>query len=115
MVIVLMLIMVCVAFGYVMLTRKPRKKPDVENQTTKRCPYPGCYWWITFKDLNDEVRRLYREHLETHKKAPQINFEDIVDYPNLKNKLSLDENQITEFEKHVSLDWMAVLSTSIIL
>ena len=77
MVIVLMLIMVCVAFGYVMLTRKPRKKPDVENQTTKRCPYPGCYWWITFKDLNDEVRRLYREHLETHKKAPQINFEDI--------------------------------------
>ena len=82
MVIVLMLIMVCVAFGYVMLTRKPRKKPDVENQTTKRCPYPGCYWWITFKDLNDEVRRLYRNHYsETHKGVPQMNFETVENYP----------------------------------
>ena len=82
MVIVLMLIMVCVAFGYVMLTRKPRKKPDVENQTTKRCPYPSCYWWITFKDLNDEVRRLYRNHYsETHKGVPQMNLETVENYP----------------------------------
>ena len=94
MVIELMLIKGCVAFGYVMLTRKPRKKPDVEKQTTKRCLYPDCYWWIIFKDLNDEVRRLYREHLEMHKEVPQINFEDIGDYPLLKNQLSLDEKRV---------------------
>jgi hypothetical protein len=78
----LMLIMVGAAFAYVALTGKPRKKPDVKNQTTKRCPYLDCDWWITFKDLNDEVRRMYRKHYsEVHKEVPQMNFETVENYP----------------------------------
>jgi hypothetical protein len=94
MVIVPISIMVCVGFVCVVLARNPRKKPRIENQTTKRCPYRDCDWWITFKDLNDEVRQLYRRHLETHKEAPQINFEDIGGYPLLKNQLSLGEKRV---------------------
>jgi len=70
-----MTIMVVAAFSYVMLTRKPRKKPCIKNQTTKRCP--SCNWWIVFKDLNNEVRQLYREHLEMHKAALRTRFEDM--------------------------------------
>ena len=78
----LMFSMVGAAIAYVALTRKPRKKPDVKNQTTKRCPYLDCDWWITFKDLNDEVRRQYRNHYsETHKGVPQMNFETVENYP----------------------------------
>jgi hypothetical protein len=61
----------------IVVAKKPRKKSGTEKQTTKRCPYRDCDWWITFKDLNDEVRRLYRKHLATHKEASQTNFEDV--------------------------------------
>lgn len=71
--------------------RMPRKQSHVKNQTTKWCPYPECDWWIIFKDLNDEVRRLYREHLETHKELPQMNFEDIKDYPIYEKQLSKEQ------------------------
>jgi hypothetical protein len=77
-ILVLVLVMVCAAFAYVGLKGKPRKKPDIENQTTKRCPYRDCNWWIIFKDLNNEVRRLYKDHyLEVHKAASQARFEGI--------------------------------------
>ena len=89
---VLMLIMVGAAFVYVKLTRKPRKKPDIENQTTKRCPYSGCNWWIIFKDLNNEVRQLYKNHcLEMHKPAPRMRFEGIGEKWRLENHLQLVE------------------------
>jgi hypothetical protein len=91
MIIVPLSIMVCVGFVFVMLVKKPRKKPRIENQTTKGCPYPDCNWWITFKDLNDEVRQLYRKHLETHNETPRINFEDLGEYTLLKNQLSMEK------------------------
>jgi hypothetical protein len=93
--IVMILIMVGAAFAYVMLTRKTRKKnPDIENQTTKRCPYRDCNWWIIFKDLNNEVRQLYREHLEMHKTTPLTRFEDIEGNWLLENQLQLLEKSV---------------------
>ncbi len=90
MLIVSMFIMVCAAFVYVALARRPRKKPNIENQTTKRCPYCDCDWWIVFKDLNDEVRRLYKRHYsEMHKALPKLNFEDVGDYPLAQGQLFL--------------------------
>ena len=86
------LIVAGAAIAYVTLTRKTRKKPSVKNQTTKRCPYRDCEWWITFKDLNDEVRNLYRKHLEIHKAVPRTRFEDVGRNWFLENELQLLEN-----------------------
>ena len=85
------LVVVAAAIAYVMLT-KNRKKPDVKNQTIKRCPYRDCDWWITFKDLNDEVRQLYRKHLEIHKAAPRPRFEDVGKNWFFENELQVLEN-----------------------
>jgi hypothetical protein len=91
---VLMLTMVGGVFAYVALSGKPRKKPDIENQTTKRCPYRDCGWWIIFKDLNNEVRRLYREHLEMHKAVSRARFEDIGGNWLLENQPQLLEKSV---------------------
>ena len=86
------LIVAGAAIAYVTLTRKNWKKPDVKNQTIKRCPYRDCDWWITFKDLNDEVRQLYRKHLEIHKAAPRPRFEDVGKNWFFENELQVLEN-----------------------
>jgi hypothetical protein len=96
----MMLIMVGAAFAYVMLTRKQRKKPDIKNQTIKRCPYSDCNWWIIFKDLNNEVRQLYRSHyLEMHKTAPRPRLEDIGGNWLLRNQLQLLEKSVATGSK----------------